>query len=136
GYSALVLEHERRVPVALDGAGADHVARTGLDHGDRDGLAVVREHLGHTDLLAEQADLECHGEQLLRCRNEGGIYTRPAGMRQAAGKRNTRQVLRAVRSAKSSKLMPRQRATASAVWVRNAGSLRLPRRGTGARYGQ
>src|SRR5206468_667983 len=46
-------EHERGVAIAIDRARADHVARTGLDHGDRHGFAVIREHLGHTDLLAE-----------------------------------------------------------------------------------
>ena len=76
-------EHERGVAVALDGAGADDVARARLDHGDRDGLAVVREHLGHSELLAEQTDLLGHGRLLLR--NEAGIYTRRRLRRQVAG---------------------------------------------------
>ena len=57
-------EHERGVTVALLGTRADHDARARLDHGDRDGLAVVREHLGHTEFFAEEAELQRHGERI------------------------------------------------------------------------
>jgi hypothetical protein len=46
-------EDQRAVAVLVDGALADHHARASLDHGHRDALTVVGEHLRHPDLLAE-----------------------------------------------------------------------------------
>jgi hypothetical protein len=45
-------------------------------------------------------------------------------------------VLATVAAASSARGTPAARATTAAVWVTNAGSLRLPRIGTGDRYGQ
>src|SRR5262249_30978856 len=97
--------------------------------------------------LPSRPILRVMGRQLLRYRNEGGIYTRGTCVRQAesaglagapgrgrkAGSLKIRAALRVVTAASSSNGRPAQRATTSAVWVRKAGSLRLPRRGTGAR---
>jgi hypothetical protein len=46
-------EHQRAVAVLVDGALANDHARASLDHGHRDALAVIGEHLRHPDLLAE-----------------------------------------------------------------------------------
>ena len=46
-------ELHRLVSVALHGAQLEHVARAGLDHGDRHRVAALVKNLRHPDLAAE-----------------------------------------------------------------------------------